>query len=188
MENDLHSFIESDCREHKERSGAELMEHADPASFKTEQERKEYFYGITAVFPMMLLGHYYDWLTDRQGKPYMDDFVPANEKKCGAPVRALMEELYREQVGDVPRLATLCGGLAAAVYRTLGEFSVWAFSDEQIARAQNFIAEDMANTLPKLCARLAGADQKELLETTMWMGTEFPFEVLERFHVELFSV
>lgn len=187
MEKDIHAYVQADMREHKARSAAELLEHADPGSSKTAEERKEYFYGITAVFPMMFLGHYYDWLTDRQGRPYMEEFVPENEKKCGGTVRALMEELYREPGGDMQRLASLCGGLAASVYRTLGEFSAWAFSGGQLDQAREFIARDMVRVMPALCARMAGAGQEALLETVLWMGTEFPFELLERFHGELFQ-
>ena len=187
MEKDIRTYVQADMREHKARSAAQLLEHADPASSKTAAERKEYFYGITGIFPMMFLGHYYSWLTDQQGRPYMEEFVPANEKKCARAVRALMGELYREPGGDTQRLAALCGGLVASVYRTLGEFSIWAFSGEQSAQAKDFIARDMVNTVPALCARMAGASQENLLQALLWVGTEFPFELLERFHVELFG-
>lgn len=184
---DIHTYLQMDCREHKARSAAELLEHADPSSSKTMEERKDYFYGITAVFPMMLLGHYYDWLSGQQGKPYMEEFVPVNEKKCGAPIQTLMQELFFEPVGDSQRLAALGGGMAASLYRTLGEFSAWAFSDEQAIQTHEFIAQDMVSTLPDLCSRMAGASQEELLQTVLWLGTEFPFELLERFHKELFG-
>ena len=180
----IEAFIQADKPGHLERSGDALRQHAREAGGRSGQERRDYFFGMMEMFPMMFLGHYYGWLTGQEPHTYMEEFVPAQQKKYEGMIRALLETLC----GDGPEMETawpvLLGAYLAAIPSELLRSLVrWGFGEAELEKTEAFLARENAEELPRLLRRAAqcrSAAQRE--ELVFWLGTEYPFELVERFH------
>lgn len=180
----IEAFIRADKPGHLERSGEALRQYAQETDGCSEQERRDYFFGIMEMFPLMFLGHYYSWLTDREPTAYMETFVPAQQEKYEGMIRSLLETLC----GDGPELESawpvLLGAYLASVPAELLRSLVrWGFGKVELERTEAFLTQECAKELPQLLFRAAqcrSAAQRE--ELVFWLGTEYPFELVARFH------
>lgn len=183
-EKSIDAFIQSDKSGHLKRSGEALRQHARETGGYSGQERRDYFFGIMEMFPMMFLGHYYGWLIGQEPHTYMEEFVPAQQKKYEAMIRSLLETLC----GDGPELESawpvLLGAYLASVPAELLRSLVrWGFGKVELERTEAFLTRECAKELPQLLFRAAqcrNAAQRE--ELVFWLGTEYPFELVARFH------
>lgn len=180
---DIKKFLEEDHKGHLERSGEELRRHADHRNELAPETRQNYFYGITTVFPMMLLSHYYEWLTGNDVAEYMEAFVPASEVKYAPENKALLSALYENMDNNTVWSSIISSYMAHYPYMLLQSFANWALTPEQAARTAEFIREDRAATLPSVALRLSSCTtMDERVATVLWLGADFPFELLGRFH------
>ena len=182
--NDIRQFLDEDHRGHLEHSAAELRKHSDRANDLDTESRKQYFYGITTVFPLMLLSHYYEWLTGKDVAEYMERFVPVNERKYAPQTKAMLECIYETPDSDVLWASAVSGYLATYPYAILQEFANWALTEEQAARMETFVQRERETMLPQLAQRMGsfGNDPEGRVNAAVYLGGDFPFELLERFH------
>lgn len=178
------AFLEEDHQGHLGRSGEELCRYACRSNELTFEERKDYFYGITTVFPMMLLSHYYQWLSDSDVDTYMKEFVPAIEGKYAPQMRAMLEDIYSVPDNEAFWAAVVSSYLATYPYELLRKFSAWVLTEEQQAKTEEFICADRVSMLTALAKRLADCqgDVAACVKTVVYLGGDYPFELLRRFH------
>lgn len=184
-------YVQEDLAGHLERSGGPLRLHADPTSELNTQQRIDYFYGMTTMFPPMFLGHYYQWLELPEPKNYMQDFFPHAERWFGPCNQALLDKLFAasDDSGAI-WLASLCSYLAYYPYALLERFGLWAFPEDLASRVRDFVQTDRARTLPGLIQRLSACcgSAAEQEKAVYWLGTQFPYDLLTRFHQALFDI
>ena len=144
---------------------------------------------MTTAFPLMFLGHYYDWLDLPGKRDYMGEFFPAGEARFKACNQALLEQIFSAPRSDAGWLAAVCCYLAYYPYALLECFSRWALPEDCLPQVDSFIQADRARTLPELAARLTACvgDNGARTEAVCWLGTEFPYALLTRFHQYLFE-
>ena len=186
---DILAYVQEDLSGHIARSGAPLRSHADPNNSRTPAEREEYFSGMTTLFPLMFLGHYYEWLELPNRKDYQNEFLPWAESFFAPTNRALLHEIFQKPVSDSVWLSMLSGYLAYYPYALLEAFGRWALPDERMGRLSVFLQTDRAEALPALLKRLSAASVSPTARTeaVYWLGTEYPYELLPRFHRSLFE-
>lgn len=186
---DIKAFLAEDHQGHVERSGADLLRHADRENDLTVQERKDYFYGITTVFPIMLLSHYYEGVLGGNVDVYMKQFAPIAEERHASQMKGMLEAVYAEWDNDALWAAAASGYLATYPYELLHEFSAWALTKEEQAKAEEFVRAQRAAALPKLAKRLASCQgsPKARVETIVYLGGDYPFELLGQFHGMVFG-
>lgn len=180
----IEEFLKADHEGHLEHSAAELLRHADLSNGLTTEARQAYFSGITTVFPLMLLSHYYEWLTGKDPSDYMERFVPDTRSRLQPQTDAMLETLYH-----TPDNAQLWTGLASSYlstvpYFVLRAFAAYALPADQVERAERFIRSELAETIPALVRRLAdcGTDPQKRAAAVVYLGGDYPFELLGRFH------
>lgn len=184
----ISEYIEEDRSGHIERSAAPLREHADRTNSLTLQQRSEYFYGMTTVFPLMFLGHYYDWLDIPERKDYMAQFFPMEETRFGPVNRALLDYIVRSD-SDAVWLSMLSGYLAYYPCALLEDFAHWALPEEMLKPLDSALLAFRRDTLPGMLEKLAVCcgDSAARVEMICWLGTQFPYELLNAFHCSLFG-
>jgi hypothetical protein len=187
--NNIESFIREDKQGHIEMSMQEIKDHACRSNDYTVQERQDYFYGISTVFPMMLLGHYSSWLTGKNDDAYMETFVPDMEQKYAKEQRARLQLIYEYSEDPIIWSSAVCSYLTAYPYAILEEFAKWTFSEEQVKKAQEFINKDRAVEIPKLIEQTArsASDSNKREALIVWLGTQYPFDLIERMHRAIFD-
>lgn len=179
----IHEFVQMDKPGHLERSGEALRFHADEGNACDAEARKEYFFGTMAMFPMMFLGHYYSWLTDQAPDTFMDSFVPAQQERFAGWIRQLLDLLYSESDRRASWAAVVSAYLTAYPAELLRAFAGWGGSEQESVRVEGFLALERECELPALLKRVAdcgSGDQRA--ELAYWLGTEYPFALIERFH------
>lgn len=183
MRKDIEEFIDQDQPGHIAMSGAEIIKYARREGVELADCR-DYFFGISTVFPMMLLGHYYTWLTGNGDQKYMEEFVPAQKERYTAETMALLELIYGAPEDYALWQAALSAYLASYPYQILEEFARFALPEAGVQAAKAFAVQDRAEALPKLLRRVAACgDQNACAELVLWLGTVYPFELLRRFHL-----
>lgn len=176
-------FIQRDQPGHLERSGEPLRFHADEGSACDAGQRKEYFFGMMAMFPMMFLGHYYSWLTDGTPEVYMDSFVPAQQERFAGGVRKLLDVIYGGSERSARWIAAVSAYLAYYPAELLRAFAGWGFPEQGDALVEAFLQREREQELPGLLRRVADCGTRERrAELVYWLGTEYPFELIGRFH------
>jgi hypothetical protein len=184
----IESYIAEDKVGHLERSYQPLLEHADHSNELTAAQRSAYFEGITTAFPLMFLGHYYDWVTEGSGKNYMEEFFPAYLESHMPENKALLNAIYANPADQTVWAGAIAAYLSSYPYELLVDFAQWGFSPEQGKAAAEFVIQDRSQQLPQLVERLAQADTNEKRkETVAWLGTEFPYALLTRLHHCMFD-
>lgn len=180
----IEEFLNADHKGHLEHSAAELLRHADLSNGLTAETRSVYFSGITTVFPLMLLSHYYEWLTGKDTDDYMDHFVPTTRSRLQPQTNAILNALYQ-----APDHAQLWNGLVLSYlstvpYTILRTFTAYALKPEQAERVEPFICKELAEIVPTLAQRLAdcGTDLQKRAAAVVYLGGDYPFELLGRFH------
>ena len=174
----IEAFIQADKPGHLERSGDALRQHAREVGGRSGQERRDYFFGMMEMFPMMFLGHYYGWLTGQEPHTYMEEFGPAQQKKYEGMIRTLLETLC----GDGPEMENawpvLLGAYLAAVPPELLRGLIrWGFGEAELEKTEAINAREKAAEKPPPLRRSA-AQREELV---VGLGTESPFELGVRF-------
>lgn len=179
----IDEFIALDQPGHIAMSGAEITKYALREGVDLE-ECKAYFLGMSTVFPMMLLGHYYTWLTGRDAEDYMKRFVTKQKERYIAQTTALLDLIYSAPEDFDIWLAGLSSYMISYPYQILLEFAKFALSQDQTRLAEEFVIRDRAEHLPD-CLKCAVAcrDRKSCTEFLLWLGTIYPFELIRRFHV-----
>lgn len=180
---DVEKFLNEDHQGHLEHSAEELRTHADHRNELTLEVRQNYFYGISTIFPMMLLSHYYEWLTGKDTKEYMECFVPTNEARYAAENKALLTAVYENMDDCIVWASAVSSYMSHYPYAILQAFAEWALTPEQAKKAADFIQADRAASIPQIIIRLATSKtMDERVNTMLWLGADFPFELLGRFH------
>ncbi|MBR1780324.1 MAG: hypothetical protein IJ751_02845 [Oscillospiraceae bacterium] len=128
---EVQAFLRTDHEGHLAHSADELIRHADWADGLSAEEREQYFYGITTVFPLMLLGHYHEWLTDADLSAYMERFVPDMEAKLAPQTEAVLHAIYAAPESGEVWIAAVSSYLATVPYDVLRAFSAWAGLGDQ---------------------------------------------------------
>ena len=181
---DIKEFLDNDKKGHKERSRAEVEKHLDEGNSLTVAEREDYFMGISTMFPAMMLGHYYEFKTGNAPDGYMNEFVPRVEKKYMGINRPLLDTVY-ENYGDGSVLAAFLGAyLSYYPVRILSDFADYAFLDDEKKKAEEFMDDYRTKELPGLVKRAAKecADKESKKDLILYLTTEYPFELLGKFH------
>jgi hypothetical protein len=76
----IHEFVSEDQKGHIERSGEEIRSNACRSSELSLAQRRDFFYGLSVVFPMMLLSHYYTWSDENDETEYMEILFRSGKK------------------------------------------------------------------------------------------------------------
>jgi hypothetical protein len=183
--NSFAEFIQEDHKGHLERSGEELTRHADRSLDIGDDVRQKYFYGITTMFPLMLLGHYYQWRTGKEPKEYMEQFVPAEEKKLAPLTTALLDAIYAPPQTNEAWVAAVSAYLAAVPFEVLTDFALWAGIADREKLADVIIALKK-DVIPQLVTKLASCtDNEARVKTVLYLGGDLPFQLLEKFQEKL---
>lgn len=186
---EINTYLQVDKAGHLERSGTPLKLHMDRSSGISPQERLNYFYGMTTMFPLIFLGNYYQWLTDGKGKDYHSEFLPAMEQAYGPYNRSLLERIYEAPDSFDAWLSSLSSYLSCYPHLLLAEFTRWAFPAEQAQKVNAFLAAERKEQLIPLLDRLTLCrDDDVRIQTVFWLGTEYPYQLLSRFHNSLFGI
>lgn len=182
MNKNIDLFLEQDHREHLERSLQAVLEHADLTNQKTADERKEYFRGLMGMFPLMMLGHYYGWLTDSEPKDYFETFVPKWQSITEEYINQLTDRLFDEETEPMQRAALISAYVQTYPYDLLRVFVLWA-NPEAAGKSELFLAKertDNINSLTQQIAEALAADNHRVLAASL--AGDYPFELLGRFH------
>ena len=177
-------FLKGDHEGHLGHSAVELRRHADQASKLTVQQRREYFSGITTVFPLMLLSHHYEWLSGKDSADYIDCFVPVVRATLQPQTDAMLDTLYRAPEQDHLWSALLSIYLSTVPYAILRAFASYALTAEHTPRMEKFVCRELTEVIPALAERLVACetDPKKRIDTVVYLGCDYPFELLQRFH------
>jgi hypothetical protein len=179
---DVHAFLAEDRAGHLAMSQGELEQNADWNNELTAEQRQKYFYGIVTVFPVMLLSHYYEWLTGKDTTAYMEEFAPANEKKFAPQTTAMLETIYAAPESKETWIAAVSSYLATVPYGILREFTAWTKLGTS-EKLDAFVRQEYATVLPQLVDRVAACTTiEERIKAVVYFGGHFPFEVVERYH------
>lgn len=182
MSKNLEAFIAQDQPGHIAMSGGEIKKYALRDGV-TPEACKDYFFGISTVFPMMLLGHYYTWLTGNSDEDYMNRFVPAQKERYTRQTTALLDLLYSNPEDYPLWQAALSAYLATYPYQILTRFAEFALTQAQLQAALDFVVRDRAEELPGLLRQVAACqDRAACAQLVLWLGTHYAFDLLARFH------
>lgn len=185
---EIKAYIQADQAGQLERSAVPLKMHAVCGTGVSPQERLDYFYGMTTMFPLMFLGHYYQWLSDGRGKDFQAEFFPGTEQAYGPYNRKLMERIYAAPDSYEVWLSSVSGYLSCYPYALLEDFAQWAFPEDLAQKAKAFLAREREEQLILLLDRLTQCREEEArVQTVLWLGTQYPYELLLRFHNSLFG-
>lgn len=182
MNRNFDIFLEEDHKEHLERSLQAILEHADLTNEKTEDERKEFFRGLMGMFPVMMLGHYYEWLTEREPKDYFDSFIPKWQSVTETYIERLTNRLFDEKTEPMLRAVLLASYMQTYPYELLRAFVLWAKPDAA-GKAEEFLAKERTEGITSLSRQIteeitAGTH----LSLAASLAGDYPFELLGRFH------
>jgi hypothetical protein len=176
------AFIREDHEGHVERSGVELANHADRTIDLEDSIRQQYFYGITTVFPLMLLSHYQEWRTGVEPTAYMEQFVPQEEEKLSPITNGILGTIYQAPTSNEAWIAGVSSYLSAVPFEILQDYAAWAklCPPEQV---EAFIQQEQAEILPQLLASLSHCTTNDArVKTVLFLGGDYPFEFLTRAH------
>ncbi len=182
MSKNIEVFIAQDQPGHIAMSGGEIKKYALRDGV-TPEACKDYFFGISTVFPMMLLGHYYTWLTGNSDETYMNQFVPTQKQRYSGETMALLDLIYSSNQDAGLWQVALSAYLATYPYQILIRFAEFALTEAQIQAAEDFAVQDRREELPRLLQRAAACqDRAAQAEFVLWLGTQYAFDLLGRFH------
>ena len=118
-------------------SGGEITANAMRTGL-TLQACKDYFYGISTIFPIMMLGHYYSWMTEQDDSTYMERFVPAAKERFSGETMALLNLIYDHPDEIEVWRSALSSYISVYPYQILSYFTQFTFGPDAAEKMEQF--------------------------------------------------
>ncbi|MCR5784447.1 MAG: hypothetical protein K6G40_02230 [Eubacterium sp.] len=186
---DIKEFVENDKAGHKKMSEEEIKKHLAKDSGFSIEEKESYFRGIVTMFPAMMLGHYFEFITGESPERYMKEFVPSVEKLYMETGNAMLHTVY-ENYGNKNALAAFLGAYFSYYpVQILMDFAGFALSNGENVAAEKFIFNYRKDKLPTLLKEIGNAvkDKENSEDYILYLATEYPFDLVEDFHNAVFK-
>jgi hypothetical protein len=111
------------------------------------------------------------------------------EKNHGQEVEVLLDCIYKELESKEVWISAVSSYLSSYPYTVLEAFCEWSMTEAQVKKVKSFIQEERTKELPQLICRVAESGKSEQVreDFVVWLGTVYPFEILERMHCFIFG-